>query len=125
MIQKILAVAVAALVVVVCVLGFQLRGANADIATLTIARDAAQTDAANARRAQQTAEGQNKLLIAGFAALDGRLRTLDSTQRSNTEKLAAQLAGLNNIQKTEGDTDASFECLDQPLPRELDQRLRQ
>lgn len=125
MLTKILGLGLAVLVVVCVVLGFQLSGAHSANATLTSERDAAKTDAANARSAQQTAEKQNAALLQGFQALDRRLTGLDDTQKANAEKLASQLTGLNTIQKTEGDTDASFECLDQRLPGDLDQRMRQ
>lgn len=124
MIQKILAVAVAALLVVIVTLGVQLHRANGDVATITSARDAAKQEASNARAAQQTAEAQNQVLLLGFQMLDKRLGQLGDTQRQNTQWLAEQMAGLNTIQKTEGDTDGSFECLDTGVPRQLDQWLR-
>lgn len=125
MLDKILGGGLAVLVVVCSVLGFQLNMAHSANASLTSERDAARTEASNARQAQQTAEQQNTLLAGAFAALDGRLRTLGVTQQQNAEQLASQLAGLSSIQKTEGDSDASIQCLDTRVPGELDQRLRQ
>lgn len=124
MIQKTLAVVVAALLVVIMSLGVQLHSASGDVATLTSERDAAKQEASNARAAQQTAEAQNQVMLLGFQMLDKRLGQLGDTQRQNTQWLARQMAGLNTIQKQPGDSDESFQCLDAAVPRDLDQWLR-
>ncbi len=123
MIEKILGVGVAALLVLCSVLGFQLSLAHSANATLTSERDAAKDDAANARAAQQTAEAQNHALALAFTTLDQHLTQLGANQDLNARKLAEQLSGLTNLQKSEGDANGSFECLDLPVPHSLDQWL--
>lgn len=122
--MKILTGVVAILLVVVATLGFQLRSAHGDVAQLTLAVGGAQQDASNARSAQKTAEQQNAILLAGFAMLDTQLKQLGVSQKANADWLSAQLAGLNQIQQSPGDSNESFSCLDTAVPAQLDHWLR-
>lgn len=124
MIQKLLGAALAALLVVIAVLVTQLQGANADRANLTSERDTAKQAASNALQAQQEAEGQSRQWAARFDSLDAALKALGTTQKANNDDLAIRLKNLSKIQKTEGDTDATIQCLDLPVPFELDRGLR-
>lgn len=123
MIQKILGAVAAILLVVAGTLAFQLHGARSEVSTLTSARDTAQQESRNAKQAQVVAEAQNALLAGAFKALDTRLVQLGLDQKANNDRLALQIQGLGNIQKTEGDQNGAFECLDIRLPAQLDQWL--
>lgn len=124
MIQKILGAVAVILLVVAGTLAFQLNGARSEVSTLTSARDAARQEASNAKQAQVVAEAQNALLAGAFKALDTRLQQIGLDQKHNNEQLILQIQGLSNIQKTEGDQNGSFECLDIRVPAQLDQWLR-
>lgn len=123
MIPKILGIVAAVLLVVAGTLAFQLDGAREDAKTLTSERDGAKQEASNAKQAQKTAEAQNAILAGSFQSLDNRLGQLEQNQQRNNQQLALAMSQLNNIQKTEGDSDVSIQCLDTALPRQLDQWL--
>lgn len=125
MLEKLLGLGLAAALVVTTTLGWQLDTARKGLSEATSALTVSRTAEANAKQAQESAEKQNAFLAASFAALDGRLRTLADDQKKNALKLEDQLKGIETLQKTEGDSDASFLCLDLDVPQQLDQRLRQ
>ena len=123
MILKILGIVAAALLVVAGTLAFQLHSSQTAVSTLTSERDGAKQEASNAKQAQKTAEAQNAILAGSFQSLGNRLGQLEQNQQRNNQQLALAMSQLNNIQKTEGDSDVSIQCLDTALPRQLDQWL--
>lgn len=124
MIQKILGLAAVVLLATAGLLAFQLHVARSEVSTLTSARDAAKTEAKNAKEAQVVAEAQNALLAGAFKALDTRLQQLGLDLKLNNEQLAKKIQELSNIQKSEGDDPNAITCLDTRVPAQLDQWLR-
>lgn len=65
-----------------------------------------------------------ELLSSRIAALDQSMTRLHDANEAHARQLGLTLAGIDRIEKTEGDTDESLECLDLPVPAELDRWLR-
>lgn len=125
MLEKILGGALAVALALSAVSTWRLTMAQNEVSVLTKDRDAALKDASNARQAQQEAEGQSRQWSARFDSLDGALQRLGVNQKANNDGLIIRLRELSNIQKTEGDSDETMQCLDRPVPVQLDRGLRE
>lgn len=85
---------------------------------------AAWKDAQEARIAAQTAERQARDMSARFDALDAAMASLGRKTAIHQKQLDETLKGISTITKTEQDDEKTMECLDVPVPRQLDQRMR-
>ena len=67
----------------------------------------------------------NQYLENRLTAFDDALGRLHVTLTSNQSELTQRLANIKNISKEPTDAPESFECLDLPVPVQLDRRLRE
>lgn len=67
---------------------------------------------------------QAELLLDRMRQLDGALLRLAEGTEETNRKLDAAVVQINEIQKTEGDSDESIACLDVSVPAQLDGVLR-
>lgn len=72
----------------------------------------------------RVAEAQSERLDKRFGALDGALLELSAETKANRSALARALESLKTITRQPEDSDETIECLDLPLPRDLDRILR-
>lgn len=107
----------AALAVAVIGLGWQLKGAWKDAAS-------SRNEALAALQAAGEQRQQAELLLHRMGQLDAALGRLADRTEVNDRKLDAALVQINEIQKTEGDSDESMACLDVLVPVQLDGILR-
>lgn len=115
--MRILGTAVAILLLAVIGMSYALRSAWQD------AEIARQREAQAAQVAQEQRQ-QAELVLGRLEALDTALTGLQAEQQANQRALEQRLRGIENITKSEGDTDASMACLDQPAPAQLVERVR-
>lgn len=87
-------------------------------------RDIAILRADTATQQLDEAKRQGELLVKRFDALDASLKGIGERTDANNRKLGQTLTAINNISKTEGDSDESISCLDVRVPRQLDDSLR-
>lgn len=115
--MKYLTGALVLLLVAVGFLGWRLNVASAEVreADLRASTAASQLE-------EQKREG--KLLGQRLDALDAAMQGLNRTTADNNRKLGQTLTAINQIQKTEGDTDESISCLDVRVPRQLDDSMQ-
>jgi len=97
-------------------LGWQLKVAWAESAASLAANTTLRGEAVE--REQQALRLQNR-----FDALDQLQAGLTKSRLDAAKRLEIAEKALEDIKKTEGDTDASLACLNQRLPAELDDRL--
>jgi len=87
-----------------------------------LAAEKAQSAALADDLARQVQAGQQ--LRDRLDSLDLSLSRLHETQTAHTRQLGQTLAGIDRIEKSEGDSHESVECLDLRVPSELDGWLR-
>lgn len=109
--------ALGALGIAVVALSWQLKVAWQDV---TVAKGEAIAAVQAAGEQRQQAE----LILSRLESLDGVLGQLADQTEANDRKLDDALTGIENITKTEGDSDESIACLGVPVPAQLDSRLR-
>lgn len=97
--------------------GWSLHGARSDLAV-------AKSQAAMFQTELERQVQAGALLEQRLANLDQSLTRLHETTEIHTRQLGLTLAGIDRIELTEGDSDASVECLDVRVPGELDGWLR-
>lgn len=83
-----------------------------------------ETALAGAAGALAVATKQNETLLGRFDSFDKVLVGLNATQQQNQAELKTRLNNLTTIVKETGDTDAQIQCLDLPVPAQLDRWLR-
>lgn len=115
--MRIMGTVAGVLLLAVLGLGWMLKGAWEDTA-------AAQQQAAQAGQVAAEQRQQAEALLGRLDALDTALKGLQADQQANQQALEQRLRGIENITKSEGDTDASMACLDQPAPAQLVERVR-
>lgn len=124
MFQKILASPLTWLVVVIVALGVYLKILSVELSEARSDLNLSNTIASSAKTALGAAEAQNGALLNRLDALDSRITSLGASQEATKQWLAGQMAGLQNIQKQPGDSDASISCLDTAVPAALSSWLR-
>lgn len=115
--MKILAGAVAILLLAVCAMGYQLKQAWGE--TATARRETLQAEQALGEQRQQTA-----LVLGRLDTLDSKLTQLDGDTKLNAQQLELTLDAIGTIQKSEGDSDDALKCLDVRMPAQLADRVR-
>lgn len=109
-----------ALLAVVLALG--LTGWRLQTVSERLAVEKTQSAALAGELERQVQAGQK--LHDRLALLDQSLSRLHETQTAHTRQLGLTLAGIDRIEKSEGDSHESVECLDLRVPSELDGWLR-
>lgn len=115
--MKILVGTLLAVVVALGITGWRLQVAWEDLAV-----SRTQTQAVRAELERQVQAGE--LLAGRVDALNDSMTRLHKTTETHTRQLGLTLAGIDRIEKTEGDDDGALECLDLRVPGELDSWLR-
>lgn len=116
--MQILAGAVAILLLVLGLLGWQLKSAWGDAAQ-------ARQEALQAVQAAGEQRQQAELLSSRLATLDASLKAVAAGTQANGQQLEQTVEAIDAIGKTEGvPHDQSVLCLDARVPGQLDERLR-
>lgn len=116
--MRILAGAVAALLLVLGLLGWQLKSAWGDAAQ-------SRQEALQAVQAAGEQRQQAELLRGRLDTLDASLKAVAAGTQANGQQLEQTVDAIDAIGKTEGVThDQSVLCLDARVPGQLDERLR-
>lgn len=115
--MKILVGALLAALVALGLTGWRLQTAWEDLAV-----SRTETRAVRGELERQVREGEQ--LADRLDALDASVTRLHDTTETHTRQLGLTLAGIDRIEKTEGDSDESLACLDLRIPGELDGWLR-
>lgn len=97
--------------------GWQLREAWGRENGLAVALGSAQA-------ALAVANQQNENLVGRFDAFDQALQRLDAKQALRQADLTGRLNTIRDIVAEPGDSHESLECLDVPVPAQLDRSLR-
>ena len=115
--MKILTGVLLALVVALGLTGWRLSVVNGDLAGQK-ARNAGLL--ADIERQEQA----NRVLDGRLTLLDQSLTRLHETTAAQSRQLGLTLAGIDRIEKSEGDSHEAISCLDVRVPSELDRWLR-
>lgn len=116
--MQILAGAVAVLLLVLGLLGWQLKSAWGDVTQ-------ARQEALQAVQAVGEQRQQAELLRSRLETLDASLKAVAAGTQANSEQLDQTVDAIDAIGKTEGvPHDQSVLCLDVRVPGQLDERLR-
>jgi hypothetical protein len=67
---------------------------------------------------------RNNQWLTQFELLGATLGGMHDTLNRNRQQLDQALVGLANIEKSEGDSDETIECLDRAVPVQLDRGLQ-
>lgn len=70
-------------------------------------------------------ETQNRELLDRFGSLDSVMTSLNQAQAVNQLELLGRLKAITKIVKETGDSDETIQCVDLPVPAQLDRRLRE
>lgn len=115
--MQILMGALAAAVLALGLMGWQLKNAWDDTAN-------ARQSALQAEQAAGEQRQQAELLLGRLTALDTALTRLETGTQANTHLLGQTLLGIENIQPTAGDHPDAQKCLDVRVPAQLADRVR-
>lgn len=99
------------------VTGYQLKGALEDAAT-------SRQDALQAEQRAGEQRQQAELMLERLGRLDTAVSGLAHADALAQAQLAQALAGIENITKTEGDSDEAMACLDVRVPAQLADGVR-
>lgn len=90
-----------------------------------------QEELAVTRERERVLSGELERQIRAGEQLEQRLTALDQSMARlyeaneiHARRLGETLAGIDRIERTEGDTDETLNCLDTPVPAQLDDWLR-
>lgn len=111
--MKILVGALLAVLIALGFAGWRLQAAWDDLA---VART--KTEALQVELKRQTEAGER--LDSRLVTLDLSLSRLHELTQRHTQQLGKTLAGIDRIEKSETDTHETIQCLDLPVPVELD-----